>query len=509
MINKLKFLNILAVCFLIGSCTDLSYQEVDSTLIGDGSTASGVDATELITTLYAQLGKIQDSQNDTWGLGEMASDEMIGPTRGTDWSDNGQLRSLHTHTWNDQHPFLLNSWNNLNQAVFQANVALSDPKVTEPQKGEIKFLRAFYMYNVVDLWGVAPFRDANEGVKVDPKVLTRVEALTFITADLEAAIAALPECTEIGRASKTSARALLAKVVINKAVWSASNPAGPYTFAPADMDQVISLADQVAASCGLTISNKYWDNFIPENAATSKELIFTIPNKRGAGVSGSVRSRYFCTLHYSQNPSGWNGFATLGSFYDKFQPQDQRIGDAVPGVTDVSGLRAGFLIGQQKNGAGVDLKDRGGKPLAFTKNVLLAGNTEVEGIRVIKYPPDYSNLDNPENDYVILRLADIMLLKAEALLRKGNAGGALTIVNDLRAKRGAAALGSLDDKALLDERGRELYWEGWRRNDQIRFGTFTGSWEFKNASSDGHEVLYPIPSLALASNPNLKQNAGY
>lgn len=87
----------------------------------------------------------------------------------------------------------------------------------------------------------------------------------------------------------------------------------------------------------------------------------------------------------------------------------------------------------------------------------MAGNTEVEGIRVVKYPPDYANLDNPENDYVILRLADIMLLKAEALLRKGNAGGALTIVNELRAKRGAAALASLDEKALLDERGRELY----------------------------------------------------
>ncbi|MBK7636976.1 MAG: RagB/SusD family nutrient uptake outer membrane protein [Saprospiraceae bacterium] len=175
------------------------------------------------------------------------------------------------------------------------------------------------------------------------------------------------------------------------------NPAGPYTFAPADMDQVISLADQVECSLGLSISNNYWDNFIPDNAATSKELIFTIPNKRGAGVSGSVRSRYFCTLHYN----------------------------------------------------------------------------------------------------------------AEALLRKGNAGGALTIVNELRAKRGAAALDSLDEKALLDERGRELYWEGWRRNDQIRFGTFTGSWEFKNASVDGHEVLYPIPATALASNPNLKQNAGY
>ncbi|MBK9737251.1 MAG: RagB/SusD family nutrient uptake outer membrane protein [Saprospiraceae bacterium] len=83
-------------------------------------------------------------------------------------------------------------------------------------------------------------------------------------------------------------------------------------------------------------------------------------------------------------------------------------------------------------------------------------------------------------------------------------------MNDLRAKRGAAALASLDDKALLDERGRELYWEGHRRNDQIRFGTFTsGSWEWKAASADGHQALYPIPVTALASNPNLKQNPGY
>ncbi len=494
---------------MIGSCTDLSYQAVDSTVVTPGAAGSVGKASDLITTLYAQLGRIQDSQNDTWSLSEMVSDEQLGPTRGTDWSDNGQLRSLHTHTWNSQHPFLLTTWNNLNTAVYQANVALTAADITEAQKGEARFLRAFFMNFIVDYWGVAPFREVTEGVGVDPKVLTRVEALAFITADLNAAIASLPECTDIGRASKTAARALLAKVLINKAVWTAANPAGPYIFAPADMDQVITLADQVSAACGLSISNNYWDNFIPDNAATSKELIFTIPNKRGAGVSGSVRSRYFCTLHYNQNPSGWNGFTTLGSFYDKFQPGDQRLGAAIPGVTDVSGLRAGFLIGQQKNKDGVDLKDRGGKPLIFTKNVLLAGNTEVEGIRVVKYPPDYANLDNPENDYVLLRLADIMLLKAEALLRKGNAGAALTIVNELRAKRGAAPLVSLDDKALLDERGRELYWEGWRRNDQIRFGTFTGSWEFKNSSSDGHEVLYPIPATALASNPNLKQNAGY
>ncbi|MBL0023814.1 MAG: RagB/SusD family nutrient uptake outer membrane protein [Saprospiraceae bacterium] len=509
MINKLKFLNLILVCVFIASCTDLSYQAVDSTVVSAGAGGNVGKATDLITTLYAQLGKIQDSQNDTWGLSEMTSDEQIGPTRGTDWSDNGQLRSLHTHTWNAGHPFLLPTWNNLNTAVYQANVALTASDITEAQKGEARFLRAFFMNYIVDYWGVAPFREPSEGVGVNPKVLNRAEALAFITADINAAITALPECTDIGRASKTAARALLAKVVINKAVWTAANPAGPYTFAAADMDQVISLADQVAGSCGLQISTNYWDNFIPDNAAKSKELIFTIPNKRGAGVSGSVRSRYFCTLHYNQNPSVWNGFATLGSFYDKFQPADQRIGAAIPGVTDVSGLRAGLVIGQQKDKNGVDLKDRGGKPLIFTKKVLLSGNTEVDGIRVIKYPPDYANLDNPENDYVLIRLADILLLKAEALLRKGNAAGALTIVNDIRVKRGATALASVDLAALLDERGREFYWEGMRRNDQIRFGTFTGAWEFKTASADGHQVLFPIPQGALDSNPNLKQNAGY
>ena len=98
MLNKLKFLNLIVVCFLIGSCTDLSYQAVDSTVVTPGADGSVGKASDLITTLYAQLGRIQDSQNDTWTLSEMVSDEQLGPTRGTDWSDNGQLRSLHTHT---------------------------------------------------------------------------------------------------------------------------------------------------------------------------------------------------------------------------------------------------------------------------------------------------------------------------------------------------------------------------------------------------------------------------
>ena len=100
-------------------------------------------------------------------------------------------------------------------------------------------------------------------------------------------------------------------------------------------------------------------------------------------------------------------------------------------------------------------------------------------------------------------------MRAEAKLRSGNAGGALTDVNVLRALRtNTSALASISDDIMLDERGRELYLEGWRRHDLIRFGKFKDAWQFKEAG-DGHTDLFPIPSSALLSNPNLVQNPGY
>ena len=129
----------------------------------------------------------------------------------------------------------------------------------------------------------------------------------------------------------------------------------------------------------------------------------------------------------------------------------------------------------------------------------------------MKYHP--FDLDgNPGNaeypKYILFRLGDVVTMKAEAQLRSGNAGAALLTVNDLRAKRSATALGSLDLAAMLDERGREMYWEGGRRTDQVRFGTFDDTWSYKTVT-DASRVLFPIPQQALDSNPNLKQNSGY
>jgi hypothetical protein len=141
-------------------------------------------------------------------------------------------------------------------------------------------------------------------------------------------------------------------------------------------------------------------------------------------------------------------------------------------------------------------------PLQFTPEVKLSGAPPATGIRVIKYHPADHGL------YIFLRYSDVFLMKAEALLRSGNPGEALAMVNELRANRGASTLGSLDEAALLDERGRELYWEGYRRTDQIRFGTFTDTWEEKTVT-EPFRVLFPIPQQAIDSNPNLVQNPGY
>jgi hypothetical protein len=137
-------------------------------------------------------------------------------------------------------------------------------------------------------------------------------------------------------------------------------------------------------------------------------------------------------------------------------------------------------------------------------------NLEVTGIRVLKYSPDYVNDGNGkvDNDFVYYRYPDVLLMKAEALLRQGNAGGALPLVNQVRAARGATPMASVTLDQLLDERGREFYWESSRRLDLIRFGKFLQPWQEK-PTDDPRNLIFPIPSQQLAVNANLKKNPGY
>ncbi len=508
----MKFKNLLLiglVTFSVG-CTDLT-EELNEDLTEDVATKiliDNADVSALLQASYEGLRLPYQDQSRYWAAQEHTSDEVMGPTRGPDWDDNGIWRSLHNHTWDADHGFLGDTFNELLQVVFSTtNILTFQPSAA--QGAEARFLRAFVMLSIVDGWGQVPFRNPGDNLLEAPKVLSGADAVDFIISEMNEIMGDLPERgTTPHVANKDAARTLLMKAYLNKGAFAnKSNP----TFDAGDMTKVIDLADEIIASGTYNLTGGYFENFAPNNDQISTENIFTGEN-RGGESSGPVRSRWFCGLHYNQNPSGWNGFTTIADFYDKFDANDPRIGGTdYPNMTEVSGIKVGFLLGQQKDQDGNDLMDRKGNPLAFTKAVSIkeeGNNLEVTGIRVMKYPIDYASGDNVDNDYVFYRYADVLLMKAEAAMRNGDNATALTIVNEIRTARNAPQLMSIDADGMIDERGFELYWEGHRRTDLIRFGKFLNAWNEKPAS-DATRLLFPIPSAALAVNPNLTQNPGY
>ena len=191
--------------------------------------------------------------------------------------------------------------------------------------------------------------------------------------------------------------------------------------------------------------------------------------------------------------------------------QDERIRAA-------TGANLGFLVGPQFHPDGSPIEDsqltmQTGNFVQLDYTPQISSLTQAlqhEGVRVMKYAPDPESnaIFLGRNDYLLLRYADIWLMKAEALFRTGQAG-ALEQVNALREKRGMPPLANLTAELLLNERGFEFYWEGHRRQDLVRFGQFTAvTWAFKNVSEEYRNV-FPIPQSVLSINENLVQNPGY
>ncbi|WP_341226239.1 RagB/SusD family nutrient uptake outer membrane protein [uncultured Arcticibacterium sp.] len=488
---------LLASCgiFMMTACTDLINNEKDTIVaVSDGDGFAAGDPTELLISAYKDLGAYTD-QGNIYALGQHPTAEMIPPTRGVDWGDNGVWRTLDQHTWDATHSAVLGAWNQLNERAYKCNeIIASNP--SPAQKAEAQFLRALNMFHVMDYWGKVPFREVTEGVDVDPRVLTRTEAFDFIVSDLEAAVSGLdamgPQPLQ-AKANKAAANFLLAKLYLNKAVYTAASPAGPYSFDNGDMAKVIGYVDAIIAD-GYAINDDFFSNFTEDEGNTE-----TILNS----AEGTPQNRWMMTLHYDQNPSGWNGFTTLADFYDTFEDGDIRKGlPAEADGTDMSGIGFGFLIGQQYDDNGDPITDSRSKNLLkFTRDVTLAGTPTDKGIRAIKYHPARAG------KYILMRFAEAYLMKAEAMMRSGDTSGALAMINDLRAKRDAQSLSSLDENSMFEEIGRELYWEGGKRTTEVRFGKYTTG--TGTLIQDDYTILYPIPSSAIVSNPNLEQNEGY
>jgi len=512
-VSGLGALLLLSLVSLQG-CTDLT-ETPASAITPENFYRNEAEVLGGLAAVYAQLRGVT---GDYWDATEVSSDEIIVPTRGNDWYDNGQWLELQRQTWTATSPsvgFMNGAWNVSFTGIARANVLLEAlQKVSVPNQAaivaELRTLRGFYYYLLMDMFGGVQIVTTTEIVA--RARATRDSVFKFIESELVAARTDLPDnwpAANNGRLTKGAADAILASMYLNAGVWmketgvsaTAYNTClGVQVSGGVDACQAaIAAADRIINSGQYSLAANWRSNFTYDNQ-TSPENIMVVKflNKPDVGLTFIMRA-----LHYNQlsNATPWNGFATLAQTYNAFDANDQR--------------RQMWLAGPQTNvETGVPVNDRSGNPLVFTTTINdITVATEGEGPRFYKYPADPTRPAGEinGNDYAVFRLAEIHLIKAEALNEQTpGSPAALLLVNALRARvfNPAEPLAAIDRAALLQERLFELAAEARRRQDLIRHGRFIEAWEHKPAGT-ANLILMPIPQSQLDANPLLVQNPGY
>jgi hypothetical protein len=499
------------VLLAVPACTDLEENPVSSITPENFFQNEG----EVISSLAGVYAQLRPTLWSYYNLSQVSSDENIVPTRGQDWYDNGVWLELDKHEWAPNSPSgrdnINGGWVDIFTGVVRANALLENMAgVTianqEAVDAEIRTLRAFYYYQLLDLFGGVPLVTDTE-LKTRPRN-TRTEIFNFVESELKAVRAALPRTrpeNEYGRITRGAADALLANLYLNAAVFSKETGVSATAYNSCSTVQIggvsacqlaVNYADSILNSGAYQLATNWRSIFTADNSS-SKENIFVV---NLLNVSGLGTNFLYRALHYNQlSPTPWNGFATIAEVYNAFDPNDAR--------------REVFLVGPQINfDNGQPAKDRAGNPLVFTVSIANErAASEGEGARIAKWPSDPNHVNEEHgNDFAYFRLGEIYLIKAEAQFELGNTGGALTLLNALRARvfEPDEPLGAVTRDVILQERLFELAGEAKRRQDLIRHGKFTAAWSFKLASA-AHKILMPIPQNQIDANPQLTQNPGY
>lgn len=477
--------------FLV-SCTKLE-DKVFSSIEADKYPENATQAQLITNPAYARLQAHIDG--GWWFAQELTADLIVAPTRAGDWDDGGKWRVLHTHTWDRNNETVTNMWNNLYNGVTECNKAIEYLGTAEAALNavaQMKVLRAYYYYLLIDNYGDVPYVTSFSHAAAQPMEETRAHIFDSITTAVKEAIPYLKGNSK-SSVNKYTAFALLAKVYLNAKVYTGT----------AYWQDAENYCDSVLSG-PYTLESNRLGPFITENQ-NSTENIFTIPYDED-NYQGFILHRR--TLHYNNtttfnaNTTFWNGFCVQQKLVDLLSDNDSR--------------KAGILIGQQYTSTGEMLYDAGAgnAPVIFTKEVpalkldasYSAIQIRLSGGRMVKFEVKKGVKDNMSNDLPIFRLADFILMKAECEIRKsgGSVTNAMEGINKIRTLAGLDAWseGEITLDNLLDERARELWCEGHRRQDLIRFGNFTSGWWEKNADSEVNS-LFPIPQTALDSNPNL------
>lgn len=493
----------------VQGCTDLT-ESPTSAITPDNFYRNQDEVLAGLASVYAAL---RLTMWEYYNMSQVSTDENIVPTRGGDWYDNGRWIEMHKQTWTANSPLGLgdisDGYNNLFAGVSRANVVLGAlQNVTVPGQAEVtaelKALRAYYYYLLLDMYGNVPIVTTSE-VKARAAA-TRADVFKFVEAELVAARPGLPAsrpAEQYGRLTQGAVDAILASLYLNAEVFSGTVTTAGLTKGTQRWADAATAADRVINSGKYTLAADWRSNFSPTNR-NSVENIMVVRHVAKDGLGLSIAMRY--THYNSMANGGWNGFATIAEVYNAFETADDR--------------RNVILVGPQVDLiTGAPINDRAGNRLVFTLTINdITQATEGEGARIAKFRPDPAKAGGDNgNDYPLYRLAEMHLIKAEALNEQNQVALAVAELNKVRARaftpRADLSAGSFNQTTLraqiLKERLYELIGEGKRRQDLIRAGQYTSrAWAFK-AVTEPWRILLPIPQAQLEINPLLKQNPGY
>jgi len=477
---------------------------------------------------------------DYYFMTTLTTDEAILPARGGNWYDNAGYLKMHYHTWNPDHGGTSTIWDWLsriigydNQTMYILNNNMPAGNFKTRTISELRMVRALAYYWMMDMYGNVPivttYGDFQPKAKSDRK-----DVFNFIESEI---IACLPNLsttvdqTTYGRPTKYMAYALLAKLYLNAEYYTGT---ARYNDCVTACDNVIN-----SSKFALEPASTYLQMFYPNNGPQMKEFIFALPyDPSFASLSGTNGNMYHARYDVPRSEKAKFGIPftpssaenTLPEFYAYFYDKnDVRDGQWLTGLQFMNDGVTPIMVTTTKKGydqfyTGSD----GGATYTYqvnlTPKVVLrqdsslfdCGNDEISwnmGYRNIKFYPDASSTSrNQNNDEPVFRYSDIILMKAEAILRGGTATQgqtALSLVNTLRSNRTtSAAWSTVTLDSIYNERSREFTMENWHRNDMIRFGKYEGKWGFK-VNADTYRRIFPIPTEAMAKNPKLTQNPGY
>lgn len=489
---------------LLGSCTKLD-EETFASIKPSDYYKTEAEALSSVAALYSAMVNFANVAAP-WTISEIGTDEFVVPGRASGgWYDQNNIDiMLHKPDANNQQ--VLNSWNNIfTSGIGAANGLLenlNNSSAAASLKGpiaEARALRAYFYFYALDFWGNVPISTAPRLDKTNlPATSPRADVFKFVESEMLAAVNDLPSVTTV---NKTAYYPRLTKETVYMALATLYLNAEVYTGTQRWTD-AIAMCDKIITTGAYNLEANVVDCFKATSKGNTKEVIMAMSMDPARSAGGNPFILYtqpnLDQLRYNLPFAPANGFSTLQEALDRYEDRDNR--------------KKLIQYGPQFYADGRPLVDSKGVQLNLVQVKSYNAALDNEGYRVLKYVPDGVTWSgaNGNNDLVLTRYADVLLTKAEAQFRSGNASGALPLINQVRVRSNASPLTALTLKDIENERGREFIWEGHRRRDMIRFGDyFTGTWTFKTTNDPATVGLYPIPNVQLATNPKLKQNPGY